>query len=391
MRGLASLVGREERAQTIENVWGPQWGEYPGSSSWSGKSVTNQSALQLLTVYGCVRFIVDGITTLPVDVYRTLPDGTKEPVTTPSWLENPAPGLDRVAWMSQILTSLLLDGNAYLLITTFNGLQLTPLDPGKVEIHSVNGRRVYLVNGVMVDAIDIVHIPAIMYPGSLKGLSPVESARQSIGQGLSAQEYASRFLGQGLTMPGVIETTEPLPPEGPGSAKDMAKQFARLHSGADKLNLPGVLVNATWKTTGVTNDQAQFLESRQFTAAEIAGSMFLVDASELNIGVTGTALMYGNMTERGTRKVQVTFLPWIVRLENAVSAILAKPRFMKLNVNGLLRGDLKTRYDSYAVGITTGFLEKSEARAFEDLPPVAGIDDTPEPPAVPAPVTQESP
>lgn len=389
MRGLASLV-REERAQTLEQVWGPQWGEYPGAVSYSGKPVTAMSALQLLAVYGSVRFIADGISTLPVDVYRELPDGTKEPVTPPAWLDNPAPGLDRVAWLTQILTSLLLAGNAYLWITVMGGrLQLIPLDPCQIDVGpTYEGRRTWLVNGQIVDSLDIMHIPGIMYPGAVKGLSPVESARQAIGQGLAAQEYAARAVGQSFSAPGVIETTEPMTPE---NAKALARNAARQHTGSDKANIPLVLVNASWKPIGITNEQAQFLESRQFTDAQIAGQMFLIDPSELGIGVAGTSLTYANLEQRATRRVQVTFLPWIVRIEHAISDILARPRYMKFNVNGLLRGDLKSRYESYAVGITNDFLLRSEARAFEDLPPVAGIDDPPEPPAAPAPPPQEPP
>ena len=79
------------------------------------------------------------------------------------------------------------------------------------------------------------------------------------------------------------------------------------------------------------------------------------------------------------RRVQVTFLPWIVRLENAWSNILARPRFVKLNVNGLLRADIKTRYEAHAIGIRNNFELPSEAREIEDFTPVDGIDDKPLP------------
>jgi HK97 family phage portal protein len=201
----------------------------------------------------------------------------------------------------------------------------------------------------------------------VKGLSPVEAARQSIGQGMAAQEFGAKFFGQGATMSGVIEAPAEMPP---GATEEMARAWARKHSGKSKSHLPGVLTGgATWKTTGVTNEQAQFLETRQFTAAEIAGQMFLIDPSELGIGVTGTSLTYANLEQRATRRVQVTYLPWIVRIENALSALLARPRYVKVNVNGLLRGDTKTRYETYQIGIANQIIDPAEAREFEDLPP----------------------
>jgi HK97 family phage portal protein len=356
---------REERAVQA-TAWG-EWGT-DGGSTWSGAPVSTMSSLQLLTVYGCVRFIADGIATLPVDTFRKLPDGTREPVTPPSWLDNPAPGLDRVAWFGQLLTSLLLDGNAYLYLDASSGrLNLYPLDPTKVAIMSSGGRVQYVFDGRPVDASLVEHIKGIMWPGSLKGLSPVEAARQSIGVGMSAQEYAARFFGQGATMSGVIESPADMPP---GATEEMAKAWARKHSGKSKSHLPGVLTGgAKWVSTSVTNEQAQFLETRQFTAAEIAAQMFQIDPSELGIGVNGTSLTYANLEQRATRRVQVTYLPWIIRLENAVSNILARPRYMKFNTNAVLRGDTKTRYETYSIGITNGILGADEAREFEDLPP----------------------
>jgi hypothetical protein len=164
--------------------------------------------------------------------------------------------------------------------------------------------------------------------------------------------------------------------------------------------LPGVLDGgATWKPTGITNEAAQFLATRNYTAAEIAGQMFLVDPSDLGIAVNGTSLTYGNLEQRNARRVQVTLLPWIVRIEQAISQLLRNPQHMKFNVDGLLRGDVAARWSSYKVAseINTAaaavgqppVLLTSEMRRFEDLDPLTPeqIPTAPEPPA-PPPVVQ---
>lgn len=376
---LGVRVRPEQRA-----IQATAWGDWDGGgSTWAGVRVDTQSATQLLTVYAATRFIADSIATLPVDCFRDTGDGRVE-ITPPMWLTQPTVDLDRTAWLTQILTSLLLDGNAYLWRTYDTDLrlrELIPLDPTKVSVRRVDGRKRFTIAGRDADSFDVLHISGLMFPGADRGMSPVEAARQSIGMGLSAQEYGARFFGQDGTPGGVIEVPTELLPD---KAREMANAWARRHSGKRKAHLPGVLEGgATWKATGVTNEQAQFLETRRYTAAEIAGQMFLVDPSELGIGVDGTSLTYANLEQRATRRVQVTLLPWIVRLENAFSAILAKPRFVKFNVNGLLRGDTKTRYETYAIGITNKILDPEEAREFEDLPP----RETPveEPPAEEAP------
>jgi len=332
-------------------------------------------------VYGCVRFIADGISTLPVDVYRKQPDSSTVEVDLPQVLAEPSPGLSLLEWSTQFFTSLLLTGNFYG-FPVYRGRQLEqviPIDPEKVSVRKANSRIVYDVDGKTFDSFDVCHVKGLMWPGALVGMSPVEAARQTIGQGMSAQEYGARFFAQDASPSGVIEIPGELTPE---KARNVARAWAKKHGGKSKSGLPGVLDGgAVWKSTGVTNEQAQFLETRRFTAAEIASQMFLIDPPEMGIGVEGQSLTYTNQEQRNTRKVQTSWLPWIVRFEKFWSSMLPGKQYVKVNVNGLLRGDMNTRMQSYATGIQNRFLLPNEARAFEDWPPLPGGDEPPEVPA----------
>jgi len=365
---LSSIFRRpEERAQATT------WGQWPGEMTQvvGGVAVDEQSSMQLLTVYGSVRLITDSIATLPLDVYQRSGD-TKIEVAKPTWLQQPTTNLDFTSWVSQVLSSLLLHGNAYVVVQRNEAtiVELIPLDPSKVRVTRDRGRLSYMVNGQRIDA-EMLHLKGLMLPGSDVGLSPVEYARQSIGLGLAAVKFGTGYFEGEGNMPGVIEM--------PGSAqsetlKGIADQWRRRRREGGR-GLPGVLQEgATWKPTGVTNEQAQFLATRKFTSAEIAGQMFMIDPSELGIGIEGSSLTYANLEQRNTRFVRVTLLPWIVRLEKALSDLLAQPRYVKFNLGALMRGDLSSRYAAYATGIGAGFLEPNEARDWEDLPPM----DTPD-------------
>jgi len=367
---LGSLFKTERRA-----VQSTAWGSWDGTEpTWAGVNVDTKSSLQLLTVYGCNRFICDGISTLPTDTFRQNGD-VKTEIPKPGWLEEPAPGLDPVAWHGQTLTSLLLAGDSFWFKDYADGSlsSAVPLDPTKVGVSRTRGRKVFQVEGEQFDSNRIEHIPALMFPGSDRGLSPVEAAKQTVGAGMAVTEFSSRFWSQGGTFGGVIED--------PGSldaakAKETARIWARLHSGKSKAHLPGVLQGgATWKPTAVSPEQAQFLETRGFTSAEIASFLFLIDASEFSLFMgQGGSITYANLEQRNARKVQVTFLPWMVRIERTISRLLPKPRYYKFNVEGLLRGDMKTRYESYKLGIEAKFLVPNEARELEDMPPLDGGD-----------------
>jgi phage portal protein BeeE len=183
----------------------------------------------------------------------------------------------------------------------------------------------------------------------------------------------------------VIETPTSLPPPpAPGSAEGIAKAAMRRHGGKAKAHLPLVLEGgATWKQTEVTPEQAQFLQTRQYTAAEISSQMFLIDPTEFGLSMDkGSSITYSNLEQRNARKVTVTFLPWIVRLERAVSSLLAG-RSYKFNVGGLLRGDTKTRWETYDLAERINksaeergdspVLTTAEMRELENFGPAPGV------------------
>ena len=372
---LGRLFDRQTRALSSASVWGNTspdnpWGAWPGDAGY-GEGVEG-SALQLTTVLGCVRLISDSISTLPVDVFRR--SGAESvPAPAPAWLSEPMVDLDFASWCGQLLTSLLLSGNAYFMVnrspTTHGIVELPVLDPSTVEIERRNGQKVYMVNGR--PGAEIAHIKGLMLPGADKGLNPVAYARQTIGLGLASLKFGNEFFEGDGNMPGVIEMAKVALPD---TKAQLAQQWQRRRRTGGK-GLPGILDDgATYKPTGVTNEDAQFLATRRYTVAEIAGQLFLLDPSDLGIGVEGSSLTYANLEQRNARRVQVTFLPWMTRIEAAVSGMLASPRYMKFNVNALLRGDTLARYQAYEIGLRSQFLVPNEPRDLEDMPPLPDGD-----------------
>ena len=369
---VLGALARPSVSNVVQTPWG-DWGD-AGGSTWAGVPVNSAKALQLLTVYGCNRFICDGISTLPVDVLRRKPDGSPDPVKTPDLIRRPTSDLDFTSWATQVLTSLLMAGNFYGLRTHSGGVlrEIIPLDPEKVTVRREGGRKVFEIEGRRYTSFQIMHIPGVMWPGSDVGLSPLEAARQTIGKGVASEEFAATFFAQGATMNGVIEMPDDKTPD---EAKATARVWDRTHSGPGKSHKTGVLVGgATWKQTSVTNEQAQFLETQKFTASQIASLMFQIDPAEMGLPVDGSSLTYANLEQRNARKVQVTFLPWITRVEAALTAELPRPQYVKLNVNGLLRGDMKTRFEAGAIAIQNQFATPNEVREHEDWSPLPDGD-----------------
>jgi HK97 family phage portal protein len=73
---------------------------------------------------------------------------------------------------------------------------------------------------------------------------------------------------------------------------------------------------------------------------------------------------------------KVTLRPILEKIEASMHVHLNKTRNREIefDFNALTRGDLKTRYETYRIGIHGGFLMPDEARIAEGLPKAEGGD-----------------
>lgn len=368
------LPRREERI-----VRDPGWSRWAAgddlpvdTASTGGMRVTSASAMGQLAVYGSAGLIADMIATLPVEV-QTPSDGRYAPapaVAGPRWVEQPNPDVDRVGFVVQLVMSLLLEGNAFVVPVLDNRgtvAEVHALDPKRVSFDkSRPGPARVLVDGQPVQE-PILHTPALVLAGSVRGVSPVEMARQIIGIGLGVNEQAARFFAQGATTPGVIQTDSDLSVD---QMREIRDQWLSSHGGSRRAHLPVVLGAAKFQSIAMTQEQAQFLETRKFTDAQIAGQLFRLDPTFLGIPVEGQGLLYQNIEHRQSHLLRVTLMPWIIRVERLLTRLLPANQRWRFNFDGLLRADLTTRYMSYKTASEIGLLTIDEMRQLEDRPPL---------------------
>lgn len=346
-------------------------------STWtaSGQTVTESKALHVIAVYACISIIADAISALPLDVYEDAEDGLCVEVVAPDWIEKPSTDGTRFEFLQRVITSLLIAGDTFIFVVRDDRgsiIDLIPLSPDNVVVKQDSvGRKFFMIGQQPFSTYQILHVPAFIRPGDLTGLSPIEVARQGLGLSIAAEEYGGRFFGQGATMSGVVETPDMLTDE---QARIMAKSFQAQHSGTSKAHLPGVLTGGSkWVPITVPNEQAQFLETRKFQVAEIAR---LYRVPPYLIGDVERSTSWGTgIEEQNRRFIEYTLQSWLVRLEAAFTSLLPSPKqFVKFNLDALLRGSTKERYEAHGVALKNGFMSVNEVRALEDLPPVEGGD-----------------
>lgn len=344
------------------SVWMP-------ATNWSGESINEETALEVTALMACISLIADSVASLPIRAIRHVGDRT-EPIRLPEWLDA-SDEHTLYELIHMIVTSLALHGNAYLYVDrNLNSglpLALTPLHPSNVQVTIVNRTRYYTTNGVVVPADNMTHLRWWTPPQSAVGLSPIEMQRNTIGLALAQARFLNQWYSEGATPSSVLEVDGDMTAE---QAKVLQSTWETSHR---RRRRPAVLTNGMkWKPITASAQDMELAESREQTINDIA-RIFRVP--NYMIGARGDSQTYQNNESAGMHFVTYTLLPWLVRIERALSKLMAAPRELKFDTSAFLRADTINRYKAHQMGIMSGFITPNEARAVENLEPYEGGDE----------------
>lgn len=352
-----------------------------GPPTAAGVHVTEKTALGLPAVYRAISLLADGAAGLPLHGYRDADEDRRERMKPqPRILRTPHPDLTTFEWVELIYVHLLSWGNAYLWkLKDQQGIvrELWPIEPSRVKPgRASDGTKVYEVStGLGTDPKtrekrdltdeEILHIPGMGYDG-VKGMSPIQVARQAFGLAMAAERFGAKLFGSGNLLSGIVSTDQKLTQE---QADTVKQRWKAQHSGENAAFDIAVLGGGVkYQPVSVPPADAQFIESRRFQVSEIARIFgvpphLLMDTEKSTSWGTG-------IEQQSIGFVVYTLRPWLIRVEQRLSKLLPSPQYVKFTVEGLLRGDTKSRYESYAIGRNWGWLSVNDIRKLEDMPPV---------------------
>ena len=333
--------------------------------------VTTDSAMRLSAVGACIRLLAGLGSTLPLDQQRRR-DGLTVDVPRSVLFDRPQPGVTLSTWLYQVWSSLLTAGNAYGLVTSVgaNGYLTTVelLDPSVVQWRA-DERDGWVVT---VDRQDmrrypegpLWHVPIFTMPGAPYGLSPVQHAKQTIAGGLSAERFGTDFFTGGGTPNAILYSDTELTQE---QAQGIKSAFVGSTAGNREPAVMGA--GLRYERISVAPDEAQFLDQQRFTVEQIA-RIYGVAPEMIGGATSGSSVTYANREQRAADFLTFGLMPYLIALEDGLSPLVPGPNRVKFNLDGVLRSDLKTRYEAHAVAITSGFLTVDEVRQIEDRPPL---------------------
>lgn len=370
--------GAEPEERAITSIPWSQGGDSP--TAFNGPN-----GLNLIPVYAAVRLIADSVSTLPIQGGKKLPDGSRKPISVPDVLANPSVYYTKVTHLHRCMVSGLTDGNAIgWHIEWKNGLpsRTVWLDPYQVEIVDRDDGAHFYFRGTEIPRRNILHIPAFSVAGQTRGISPIAAAASAVRSGLRAQEFTDEWF-KNKTIPSSTfkNTAITLDPEAAEKVSDRLTE--RLKAGKP------LVMGKDWEydLLKISADDAGFIASSRATASQIA-AIFGVPAEMIG-GDTGSALTYSTVEQNTINFITHTLRPWLVKLEEAFTQAYMRPdEYLKFNVDAMIRTELKTRHEVFAIDRTIGLKNIDELRALDDLDPLPngqGQDYAPLKTSAPAP------
>jgi len=392
-------MAKRRNKQRVNNAAVPSSSVVRGSDGYSmfaipnnaGVPVTESTVMNVSAVYACIQLISGAMASLPLPIYERTKTG-RQRVDHPLWWllnEQPLPRCSASTFWRYMMTSKLLHGDGFALIKRKSAfspeiVSITPWHPLAVNVY-LNGDRLayqfinYIggqgIESQMYDQDDVLHFTGVGFNG-LRSVSPLRHAlRNAAGIALAADKYSAEFFSASAKPEIVIKTEmAKLSTE----QKDLIIDAWKSIQQGDRTR-PGVLgAGMSLQELTINAEEAQLLQSRMFQIEDIAR---IYGVPPFMIGHTQNTTSWGSGVEQmGIGFVKYTLSQHIVDAEQEINRklFLTEKNFCEFNTAGLERGDIKTRNESYRIGLgragEPAWLTVNEVRAAENLPPKEGGD-----------------
>jgi HK97 family phage portal protein len=333
----------------------------------TGYHASENDALSLAAVFASVRLLADSVACLPLHIYRDLGE-RRQRVRTSSLFDRPSVYGTQYDWVYQCMTSLLLHGNAYGLITSRDGYEFPTTiewlradqvfyEPGDTAYSSK-----WYYNGRRIDGENLFHVRAFALAGHVLGVSPIRQFALNISSGLSALKYGTEWFDNGGIPPGTFKNSAQTVDQ---TQADQVKARLAL---AIHTRQP-LVYGSDWdyNPIAVPPEEAQFLASMKLNASQIA-AIYDVPPERVS-GEPGGSLTYATQ-EQDQIRLALTTQKWCTRLEHAFFGLLPERQYVRFNVDAMIRTDIKTRHEVFKIDREIGMKSIDELRQLDDLEPL---------------------
>jgi HK97 family phage portal protein len=377
---LAKIFGIEKRGEVFTD---PYWANFAAMRGPGMPSPDNVLS-NLAVAARCVALRSEILASVPLFLFRRTPDGGRERADdNPLYdvlhsIANPLQSAFEAR--EYMVRALDLFGNAFARIERNARGQVTALHPFLVGDCTVerlpNGRlRYQAFNGKRTEVLlqeEVFHLRGPTRDGVL-GWSPIAIARGAlqlaVGQSQTAQSLSDNALRPSAALTYPMAMTE--------LQKDVARQgMQNLYAGAANAGRTVIVdAGAKFEKLSFSPEDSQFLEQRKLSNEDVAR---IFGCPPTSVGLTDKAT-YSNTEQEARSLVANCIGPLAARIEAAAMRCLLtdasrRVYYIEHDLDGLLRGDIKSRFDAYRVGRESGVFSANDIRRLENMPPITGAE-----------------
>jgi len=355
-----------------------------GGGTSAGVNVTPETAMRCIAVFACVRILGESIGQLPLILYRKTDLGKERATDHPLYSvlhDKPNSYQTSFEFRELGMARLNLRGNYHCFINWIGTgknrrvHELLPLSSVTVKQNKDWGLEYHANIGGETEIIppgNIFRVIGLSLDG-FTGISPIAYAKESIGLSLATEKHGGNVFKHGARPAGILSSTQTLSKDAAGRLKE---RWDMAHGGSKQGGTAVLEEGLTYSPVSMTNEDAQFLETRKFQKPEIA-SIFRVPPHMIGDLEKSS---FSNITQQSLEFAKYTILPWARRWEQCISRDLLSLEerqqgyYVEFLLDGLERADIETRFKIYHTAVADAILNPNECRAKENMNPYKGGD-----------------
>ncbi len=382
MKILDWFFGRKATQLTYDQVAGLIDGWQGGSVA--GVAVNDKTALQVSTVFACVKAIADGCATPKLHVYRGTAGATRQlALNVPEYrllARRPNEWQTSFEWRRQMTIHAALTGTGLSIKSKgLNGRvrELIPVMPGQWDVRRTARYelryRCWDEFGLIgeFDPDDVFLLNNVQWDW-VKSLNAVVLARSAIGLALATERSQASMHANGLRPSGLYSVDGTLTPE----QHERLTTFLKRSSGPDKTGIPLILDRAAkWLSTGLTGVDAQHVETRRLQVEEICRAYGVFP---IMVGHSDKSATFASSEAFFAAHVKHTLAPWHEAWTQRIDETLldgAGPLFAGFDTRYLMAGSMKDRAAWARTMAEMGVYTRNELRDEEGKDPLPGLDE----------------
>jgi len=357
---------------------------FSNDSSFSGVSVTRKNAMQVATVYACVRVLSEGVAALPVRVVRM--EGT----TRVPELDHPVAVLlnkrpnewqTGLEFRETLMIHAALEGNGYAFKVRGardQVVELIPLMPEQVSVQQMPGHELrYDVSDHKGEIIgrygqkDILHLRGPSRDG-YEGMNTIKVAQQAIGLSIATERSQAKLHSNGGRPGGLLSTDQKLQPD---QLVKLREAWDSAFKGSNQFKTAVLDAGFKFMPLAMSGVDSQHLETRRFEIEEVCRFFNVSPQMIMHTDKTST---YASAEAFFAAHVRHTLQPWLRRCEQVFDKHLLDgvgPLETVHDTRELVKPSAADREKFYRTMAEIGVYTRNELRELEGLAPLPGLDE----------------